>query len=301
MSTQELVIREEEPLVVVDPAMLRHRVKVIQQVMRDVMQEGTHYGQIPGTPKPSLWQPGAEILCQTFGISIKCEPVEERITDEEVFYRVRATATNYQGREIGSREAVCSTREKKYRWRRPVHPKEFEATPEHMRRVTWDKDGKEVLQVRTDPGDQAETILAMATKRAHVALTRQVTGCSGMFAEGEIEEDDPKPEPVKSPAPGAPTPTAPAPTGEQIPLGDPGDGGPPIVKVTSAKAVKTGGTEEKPWTLYVVKTSDGGEYTTFDKKLCAAAAKAQIDDAPVRISAEPVEGKNPKLLEVVRA
>ncbi len=292
LENQELIVREPEPIV--DAPLLRQRVKVIQQVMRDVMVKDTHYGQIPGTPKPSLWQPGAEILCQTFGIGIKCEPIEERITDEEVFYRVRATAYNYQGREIGSRDAVCSTREKKFRWRRPVHLKEFEATPEHMRRTTWNKEGQEILQVRTEPGDQAQTILGMANKRAHVGLTRQVTGCSGMFAE-PTEDDDPEPEPVKTPMPAARAESAP--TAE----GDPGDGGPPVVKIVSAKLVKKGETDKGPWVLHVVKTSDGGEYTTFDTKIFAAACKAQLENVPVRISAEPVEGKSPKILELVRA
>ncbi len=293
MSTNhELIIREGELPPIVDAPMLRQRVKVIQQVMKDVMVDGTHFGTIPGTPKPSLWQPGAEILCQTFGISIKCEPIEERISEEEIFYRVRATAFNYQGREIGSREAVCSTREKKYRWRKPVHIKEWEAAPEHLRRITWDKEGKETLQVRTDPGDQAQTILAMASKRAHVAVTRQVTGCSGMFAEGE--EGDEELEPVKAPAP------AKAPTGEQASLGDPGGGGPPVVKIVSAKPVKTGENEKGSWTLYVIKTSDGGEYTTFDKKIGVAAAKAMAEETLVQITSEPVEGKSPKIVELVR-
>ena len=36
-------------------AEIRKRTHMIQEVMRGVMKENTHYGVIPGTPKPSLW------------------------------------------------------------------------------------------------------------------------------------------------------------------------------------------------------------------------------------------------------
>lgn len=48
---------------------MRARVNLVQNVMREVMQDETHYGVIPGTDKPSLWKPGAEVLCLTFRLS----------------------------------------------------------------------------------------------------------------------------------------------------------------------------------------------------------------------------------------
>lgn len=288
-----LILREDEAAPVLSAPELRHRVKVIQQVMRDVMKEDSHYGKIPGTPKPSLWQPGAEILCLTFGITIRVEPIEERITDEEVFYRVRAIATAASGRDLGSREAVCSTKEKKYRWRRPIHPKEWEAAPEHLRRITWDKEGNEVIQVRTDPGDLTETILQMASKRAHVALTRQVTGCSDMFAQ-ELEEGE-EPAPVSAPQRAA----APSPEG-QLPLEGPGL---PALFIASCKKVKSGtNTSGEPWSLYVVKTKDGKEFVTFSTSVATAAMKAQAEGYGVHIASEPgEEGRNPTITELTKA
>lgn len=37
------------------------------QVMQKLMVLGVHYGTIPGTQKPTLFKPGAELLCQLFG------------------------------------------------------------------------------------------------------------------------------------------------------------------------------------------------------------------------------------------
>ena len=48
---------------------IRKRTHAVQEVMRGVMKEGTHYGTIPGTPKASLWKAGAEVLCMTFRLA----------------------------------------------------------------------------------------------------------------------------------------------------------------------------------------------------------------------------------------
>jgi hypothetical protein len=48
---------------------IRQRIQAVQEVMRGVMKEGTHFGTIPGTPKPSLWKAGAEVLCLTFRLA----------------------------------------------------------------------------------------------------------------------------------------------------------------------------------------------------------------------------------------
>ena len=47
---------------------LQHAVTV-QEVMRSVMRPDVHYGKIPGTDKPTLYQPGADVLCMTFRIA----------------------------------------------------------------------------------------------------------------------------------------------------------------------------------------------------------------------------------------
>lgn len=284
---QELIVREEEAVAILTAPELKHRVNVIQQVMREVMKDGVHFGTIPGTPKPSLWQPGADILKLTFGISVRVEPVEERVTDEEVFYRVRATATAANGRELGSLQANCSTREKKFRWRAPTYIKEWEATPEHMRRITWDREGNEKAQVRTDPGDLIHTILMMAQKRADVGITKKVTGCADMFAQVEEgEEEAEEPAPVQQPQRASETKGS-----------DPAQ----AVKIVTTKRIKSGEKDDgTPWTMHSIKTADGKEYITFDTGVFVGAQKAALEGYPVRLTIVPgKEGKSAIVEELV--
>jgi hypothetical protein len=45
---------------------LVERVNLIKELMKRCMVEGQHLGTIPGTKKPSLWKPGAELICVLF-------------------------------------------------------------------------------------------------------------------------------------------------------------------------------------------------------------------------------------------
>src|SRR5260221_5287150 len=55
---------------------MRQQVQLIQQVMREVMINGVHYGVIPGTEKPSLYKAGAEKLNLTFRLDPQYESIE---------------------------------------------------------------------------------------------------------------------------------------------------------------------------------------------------------------------------------
>src|ERR1043166_7373613 len=48
---------------------IKAQVQLIQEVMQAVMQEGFHYGTLPGTDRPSLLKPGAEKLTHTFRLA----------------------------------------------------------------------------------------------------------------------------------------------------------------------------------------------------------------------------------------
>jgi hypothetical protein len=168
---------------------IRAGVNLIQDVMRSVMKEGVHFGTIPGTPKPTLYKAGAEKICSTFRIAI--EPIAEDLsTSDESRYRVTARALTQSGVHLGSGIGECSSNEAKYRWRAPVCDEEFEETPEDRRRKVWkrgQKGGYQQKQIRTEPADVANTILKMATKRAMIAVTLQVTAASDIFAQ-DIED-----------------------------------------------------------------------------------------------------------------
>lgn len=159
----------------------------VQEVMRTVMKPDVHYGVIPGTDKPTLLKPGAELLCMTFRIGATYH-VEDLSTDLVVRYRVTCTGTHQStGTVLGTGMGEASSGEDKYKWVK-AYKDEWEATPANLRRVKhgWDKQKRqkyEVLQVRTDPANLANTILKMANKRAYLAMVLSVTAASDCFAQ----------------------------------------------------------------------------------------------------------------------
>lgn len=181
--TQELA-----PITRLSVGQVVSHVRLIQEVMQSVMKKDTHYGIIPGCDKPSLWKPGAELLCVTFRIAPSYQ-LEELSTGDEVRYRVRCIGTHQgTGVIIGEGLGECSTNEEKYKWRRAASNSEFENTPEDRRRIKYgysrrDKSEYQIKQVRTERTDLANTALKMAAKRAQVAMAINAVGASDIFAQ----------------------------------------------------------------------------------------------------------------------
>lgn len=153
-------------------AEIRKRTHMIQEVMRGVMKENTHYGVIPGTPKPSLWKPGAELLCMTFRLA---PLIESRVVSDDPdnewsyhaakrdgsivegtcigFFEVESTCTiiGPGGETLSRCSARCNNRESKYR-----------SLP--------------LFEIRN-------TILKMSEKRAFLSATLMATGASDIFTQ----------------------------------------------------------------------------------------------------------------------
>lgn len=163
------------------------RVHRIQEVMKALMKDGVHFGTIPGTPKPTLYKPGAELLLMTFRIAATPANIEDLSTPDEVRYRVTMRGTNQMtGEVIGEMVGECSSSEEKYRWRKPVCQEEFNEADPMQRRQKWQRaDGgaKKIGQIRTSPADVANTVLKMAVKRAFVALALSSLGASDIFSQ----------------------------------------------------------------------------------------------------------------------
>ena len=189
---------------------IRDRVNLIQQVMRSVMKEKTHYDTIPGTDKPTLLKAGAEVLATTFQIAVDPE-VHDLSTPEEVRYRVRVVGRSQaSGITVGVGIGECSSNEEKYKWRRMVCQEEFDGTDETRRRVKYARGRNDshytIKQIRTEPADVANTILKMAKKRALVDFTLTALAASDIFAQDfedmpeELREGgEPKKEEIKQP------------------------------------------------------------------------------------------------------
>ena len=182
----ELAVLESRSTTLTAPQ-VRAQVQLVQQVMDSVMKEGTHYGTIPGTDKPSLLKAGCEVLMTTFRIAV--EPrIEDLSTADEIRYRVHCTGTHQTtGTVMGTGIGECSSNEEKYKWKRS-NDREFDNTAEDRRRIKYaynrqKREEYEIKQVRTEPADVANTILKMAKKRALVDFTLTALAASDCFAQ----------------------------------------------------------------------------------------------------------------------
>lgn len=173
-------------------AEVRAQVNLIQDVMKHVMKEDTHFGTIPGCTKPTLYKAGAEVLATTFRLAVEPQ-IDDLSVSGEIRYRVRVRLTNINdGNFVGVGIGECSTDEEKYKWRKAVCEAEFESTDEDQRREKWVgayKERKEyqVKQVRTNPADLANTVLKMAKKRAQIDAILTATAASDIFTQ-DIED-----------------------------------------------------------------------------------------------------------------
>jgi len=190
---------------------LLKQVGLIQEVMAKVMNDGEHYGTIPGTQKPTLYKPGAEKLCLTFRLDPDYEVIREVRDKDFIAYTVKCTLTHIpSGTSIASGIGSCNSRETKYRFRY-----EEESTGEAVPKKYWDArtegnnkemkrllggdgfraakiDGMWVIAKSTkiendNPWDLDNTLIKMACKRALVAATLNATAASDIFTQ-DIED-----------------------------------------------------------------------------------------------------------------
>lgn len=193
--------------------------KLIQQLLKEIMIPGHHYGEIPGTEArpgekkrpPVLLKPGAEKLCSLFRLSPSFDVRTTELPNGHRDERVICTLTHIgSGAQIATGIGSCSTMETKYRYRN-AKPKCPECGVEAiMRSKKADRPGwycfgklggcgcefgpKHEVLSKAKPGraenpdiaDQYNTVLKMAVKRAHVHATLIATAASDMFV---VEED----------------------------------------------------------------------------------------------------------------
>lgn len=160
---------------------IRERRKVIKQILKDLMEKDVHYGIIPGTRKPTLYKPGAEMILSTFQLSPEFEVIDRSTTDE-IRYVIKTRITHYPtGIVMGHGLGEASSNEVKYKWRSAISEAEWEATPESRRRFKYEYNDEVRKQVRTEIADAANTVLKMGKKRSLTDATFTVTACSDMF------------------------------------------------------------------------------------------------------------------------
>lgn len=226
MSEQEtngqtaLAVRDKSDLAisfVVTTAEIKERIKEIQDFVADYMIEGEDFGTIPGTPKPTLYKPGAEKLCDVYGFTPLVE-VTNRVEDWEkgfFHYEVRAVLESRRnGMAVAQGLGSCNSKEARYRWRNlgrkcPACGAEQIIKGKEDYGGGWlcwkknggcgakFKDGDNVIESQQvgkiendDSFSLVNTILKMAKKRALVDAVLSATRSSGLFTQ-DMEDGAP--------------------------------------------------------------------------------------------------------------
>ncbi|MGG3887442.1 hypothetical protein ABEV63_26245, partial [Brevibacillus panacihumi] len=138
------------------------KINQFQMVIQNTLKKDHDYGIIPGTPKPTLFKPGAEKILMLFGVTSEYEVIEKVQDYENGFFAFTVKCLIYKnGIKITEGVGHCNTREPKYYKK---------------------KDG--TLQ---DPYGYANTVLKMAKKRAQVDATLTLASLSEVFTQ-DIED-----------------------------------------------------------------------------------------------------------------
>ncbi len=201
MTEQQLVeYRTEQPIELVPQMVMTveqavARLKEFQRFVDAVMVKDVDYGVIPGTDKPTLLKPGAEKLCEMYGLAPVIQ-VTHRIEDWDkpfFHYECRCELVSKRtGNIVAVGVGSCNSREKRYadRW---VWPNEIPAETDksHLQKREFvGKDGRKLVKYlwhNEDIYTLVNTILKMAKKRALVDATLSATRSSGMFTQ-DVED-----------------------------------------------------------------------------------------------------------------
>jgi hypothetical protein len=235
MSTELTVIEHEEPRSLVPSeagtfalaamsdaefgtrlAMLKKGRERIATIQRELMTRDVDYGTIPGTPKPTLYKPGAEQLNDLYHHVADFKPervIGDGITAPTLAYVTRAELHlgDVEGPIVAIGYGSANSWERKHRYRTGERAcpacgsvgtllRSKRGKPEWF---CWAKKGgcgetfpidspavvaQQVGDVENpDPWDLDTTLLKMAEKRAHVDVTLRACSASGLFTQ-DVED-----------------------------------------------------------------------------------------------------------------
>jgi hypothetical protein len=177
---KEVALREGEylgsnlPVTRADFEALSDQRKMLLEFVAKQLRKDVDYGVIPGTPKSSLFKPGAEKLARLFGLGIKLNLSDKTIDKAQNFamFTYKAEIVHLKsGQMIAECEASCNSQEKKYK-----------------ERAVWinNKKEKEITPIF----DILNTLQKMAQKRAMVGGVILAVGASDFFTQDIDDVED---------------------------------------------------------------------------------------------------------------
>lgn len=212
------IVKAGSAVISITPYQVKQQVQQIQQLMKEVMLDNTHFGKIPGCgDRPTLLQPGAQKLCLMFGLADDYQIEQTDMPNGHREYRVKCVLT-HKGNGIvqGSGYGICSTMEGKYRYRNAADyevldepiPDDYQQRRQEYRKKgygskkvngawCWVRFTDSSKQENPDIADTYNTVLKMACKRALVHATLNTTAASDIFTQDleDMPQEDHQSEP----------------------------------------------------------------------------------------------------------
>jgi hypothetical protein len=180
------------------------------------MRSDEHYGVIPGTKKPTLYQPGADVLCMAFQLapSYTENMIDHPGGHREWQFKCRL---EHKGALIAEGVGTASTLEPNWRYEsdlKPVRPVPKDYWPDRgNRKAEYNRQGLFASKVGgqwmlcekadkvecADPAKHWNTVRKMAAKRAYLHATIRATNSSGYFNHDLEDRVPPKPPEASQP------------------------------------------------------------------------------------------------------
>lgn len=285
----------------------------VRRIQKEMMTEDEDYGVIPGTNKPALLKPGAEKICQVYGLVPAFEEsltVGDGITSPHLRIKTKCYLHlgSKEGPIVGEGVGSANSWERKHRYRGALRSCPKCGVDGSIRRSKFDDKGwychdksggcgeqfkaddptivnQQGGQVENpDPYDVENTLFKMAEKRSHVDAVLRTTATSGLFTQ-DVEEDlgGAAASAARSVGSGSATASGTATTATATgQSSEPGSVNTTVKDITTKKGTNAKG----PWTLYTVTFADGRKGTTFHESLAKHAENARASAALVNPTLE---------------
>ncbi|MCE5329886.1 hypothetical protein LLG07_06105 [bacterium] len=176
----------------------------LQRFVKSVMKEGSDYGIVPGTEKPTLLKPGAEKLAHLYGLTSEVEFISSVEDWDKPFfnYVIKTKLFHFKtGIKVAEGIGSCNSYEARYRYRWVFESELSEydkANKDELKRKEFysKKQGKNYVMYRVlndDIYSQINTIQKMAEKRSYVDAVLKATRTSDSFTQDMEDIVDYKP------------------------------------------------------------------------------------------------------------
>ncbi len=179
---------------------LKRMNRMLDAVYRQVMQKGTDYDTLPGSSKPILLKPGAELLVHSFNLVADTKIVNsiEKLDQQMPYFQYDAECRLYnsEGEFVGNGVGSCNTAEPQYTyiWVPLEELPENVKNPEDLQ--TRDEGGQKHYKMpltRDQAFGLVNTVMKKAAKRAYVDAVLRVTKGSRIFTQDvrdSVDTDD---------------------------------------------------------------------------------------------------------------